>query len=195
MGLKKVGMSTIIWGLCCLLGNLGLWVSAQDALPPEQDPAAEHLTIEEQSWRVSAFYRTIVDNNLFRPLGWTPPKPKSVYRLLGTVILTDGTSIQAILQDIASERLHFVTVGDKVGNATVHEILPKQVKLDKGGQVVTLKLNTLQFLSPTRARGAAASSQSAAQTSAARTYESPTDKIKSVSKEERRRLIQRYAPK
>jgi len=88
-----------------------------------------------------------------------------------------------------------VTVGDKVGNATVREILPKQVKLDKGGQVVTLKLNTLQFLSPTRASTAAASSQSAAQTSAAWTYESPTDKIKSVSKEERRRLIQRYAPK
>lgn len=69
---------------------------------------AEYVTTPEQSWRESAFYRTIVENNIFRPLGWTPPNPTPVYRLLGTVISTDGTSGQAILQEIVSSRLYFL---------------------------------------------------------------------------------------
>ena len=34
------------------------------------------------------YYRTIIDSNLFRPLGWKPPRPKPTYRLIGTVIPT-----------------------------------------------------------------------------------------------------------
>ena len=45
------------------------------------------------------FYRTIVDNNLFRPLGWRPARPREPYRLLGTLLPNDGeTPPQAILQ-------------------------------------------------------------------------------------------------
>ena len=32
------------------------------------------------------YYRTIIENNLFRPIGWTPPRPKEPYRLLGTLL-------------------------------------------------------------------------------------------------------------
>ena len=42
----------------------------------------------------SDFYRTIIDNNLFRPLGWTPPRPIEPYRLIGepeTYIRRDHT--------------------------------------------------------------------------------------------------------
>ena len=28
-----------------------------------------------------AYYRPIIENNLFRPLGWTPPRPIEPYRL------------------------------------------------------------------------------------------------------------------
>ncbi|MCG9130686.1 hypothetical protein J5I95_03290, partial [Candidatus Poribacteria bacterium] len=31
-----------------------------------------------------AFYKTIVDHNLFRPLGWTPPNNEPSYSLVGT---------------------------------------------------------------------------------------------------------------
>ena len=34
------------------------------------------------------FYRMIINNNLFRPLGWTPPRPIEPYRLLGTLLPT-----------------------------------------------------------------------------------------------------------
>ena len=33
----------------------------------------------------SDFYRTIIDNNLFRPLGWTRPVPPPTYRLIGVI--------------------------------------------------------------------------------------------------------------
>lgn len=192
MKLKKVGMPALVWSAFWLLGNLMSNVSAAEAQSAGQNHAAGHLTAEEQRWRESAFYRTIVENNIFRPLGWTPPKPTPVYRLLGTVISTDGMGGQAILQEIASERLHFLRVGDSVGDATVTEILSKEVKLDKAGRGMTLKMSRLQFLSPTRTQGFAASSRSVGHTSAGRIYENPAHQIKSVSKEERRRLIQQY---
>lgn len=190
--MKKVGMPALIWSACWLFGNLMSNVSAQGAPLPEQNHTAEYLMPEEQSWRESAFYRTIIENNIFRPLGWIPPKPMPVYRLLGTVISTDGTNGQAILQEIASERLYFLRVGDRVGDATVTEILLKEVKLDKVGRRISLKMGRLQFLSPTHTRQ---QGKIAAQTSVSQAYESPTNEIKSVSKEERRRLIQRYYPK
>ncbi|MYK23757.1 hypothetical protein F4054_16055 [Candidatus Poribacteria bacterium] len=193
--MKKVGMPALIWSMCWLLGNLVGNVSAQGAPLPEQNHTAEYLTPEEQSWRESAFYQTIIENNIFRPLGWTPPKPMPVYQLLGTIISTDGTSVQAILQEIASEHLHFLRVGDSVGDATVTEILSKEVKLDKARRRISLKMGRLQFLSPTRTQGFAASSRSIGHTSVGRTYESPSYHIKSASKEKRRRLIQQYYEK
>ena len=78
---------------CCLLYNA--------TQPPPQDEAAsppkasetqhqtEHLRVsplqtssgmELQPCHQSEFYCTIIDNNLFRPLGWTPPRPKEPYR-------------------------------------------------------------------------------------------------------------------
>ena len=157
-------------------------------IPPHQE---ENASLTEQGGTASGFYRTIIENNIFRPLGWTPPRPSPVYRLLGTIIATEGKDRQAILQEIASERLYFLTVGDKVGDATVTEIHATSVKLEKARKVYTLKLGPLRFLSPTTRR-AAARSRSAAQTGDDPKDKSPTVHIQSVSKEERRRLIQRY---
>ena len=40
----------------------------------------------------SDFYRTIIENNLFRPLGWTPPRPVEPYRLIGTILPIDANT-------------------------------------------------------------------------------------------------------
>lgn len=37
-----------------------------------------------------ADYSTIIDNPLFRPLGWRPPRPIEPYRLLGTKLARVG---------------------------------------------------------------------------------------------------------
>lgn len=94
------------------------------------------------------FYRTIVDNNLFRPLGWRPPRPKVLYRLIGTIIPTNGgTQPQAILQATGSNKIHTVTIGDRLDtDTTVTDIQLKQVTLEKVGQRRTLKLNIAPWL-------------------------------------------------
>lgn len=99
-----------------------------------------------------AFYRVIIDNNLFRPLGWRKPNEAPSYRLLGTVVDTDTAIAQAILQETRANRYYFVTIGEKVGNATVKDIQSKQVVLDEAGKAITLKAGSLQFLTQSRSR-------------------------------------------
>ena len=101
----------------------------------------------------SDFYRTIIDNNLFRPLGWTPPRPKEPYRLLGTIVSPDAdTPPQAILQTTIGNTTRIVTTGEKLDTDTkVVDIQPKQVILSTKGQQRTLKLNAALWLNTSRA--------------------------------------------
>ena len=88
------------------------------------------------------FYHTIIDNNLFRPLGSTLPVPGEPYRLLGTILPRDAdTPPTAILQTIAGDTTHLVTVGDKIDASTeVVSIEGKQVTLSTNRQKRTLHL-------------------------------------------------------
>ena len=98
-----------------------------------------------------ADYHTIIDNNLFRPLGWTPPRPKEPYRLLGTIHPTDDrTPLTAILQSTARNKTYIVTTGEPLDASTeVVEIKSKQVVLSTEGQRRTLKLTT-HYLNPSQ---------------------------------------------
>ena len=90
----------------------------------------------------SEFYRTIIDNNLFRPLGWTPPRPIEPYRLIGTVLARDrNRPLQAIIETTAGNQTHIVTTGETLDTQTrVTEIQHKQVTLETNGQPRTLRL-------------------------------------------------------
>ena len=94
------------------------------------------------------FYRTIIDNNIFRPLGWTPPRPREPYRLLGTLIPCDGKSkAQAILQKNPAGRTYTVMIGDTLDtDTTLIDIQPKRIILEKRGQRRPLALNTTPWL-------------------------------------------------
>ena len=89
-----------------------------------------------------ADYRTIIGNNIFRPLGWTPPRPVEPYRLIGTILPRDAnTPPQAILETTAGQKTYIVTIGDKIETHTeVVDIQPKQVMLSTNGKQRTLKL-------------------------------------------------------
>lgn len=100
----------------------------------------------------AAFYKVIIDNNLFRPLGWTPPNNELAYRLVGTAVGADGVIAQATLLEKRSNRYHFVTIGEKLGDITVKDIQAKQVILEKEGKPITLKTESLQFLTTHRGR-------------------------------------------
>ena len=101
----------------------------------------------------AAFYKTIVDNNLFRPLGWTPPNNEPSYSLVGTAVDPNGAISQATLLEKRSNRYHFVTIGTKVGDMTVKDIQAKQVTLDKAGETIKLKTSGFQPLTVRRERG------------------------------------------
>lgn len=65
----------------------------------------------------ASYYRPIIENNLFRPLGWTPPSPVEPYRLVGTIFPRDsGTPPQAIIE--GSGASFIISVGDLLERST-----------------------------------------------------------------------------
>ena len=96
------------------------------------------------------FYKTIIDNNLFRPLGWTPPNNEPEYNLVGTAVDSNGVISQATLLERRSNRYHFVTVGTELDGMIVKEIQAKKVIMDKVGETVTLNTGSLQLLATKR---------------------------------------------
>ena len=118
--------------------------------PPEttdtfKPPTHRRARVRLQSPAVfdaEAFKRTIIDNNLFRPLGWQPTPPREPYRLLGTLLPRDAnTPPQAILQTTAGEQTYIVSIGDKLDASTrLVSIESKSVTLSADGQQRTLKL-------------------------------------------------------
>ena len=114
--------------------------------PPRRIRALQQNTLSD--FQETDFYRTIVDNKLFRPLGWTPPRPREPYRLIGTILPTDkNISKQAILQRTTSGRTYTVMIGETLGtDTTVTDIQSKQVTLKTNEQQRTLTLNTTPLL-------------------------------------------------
>ena len=90
------------------------------------------------------FYRTIIDNNLFRPLGWTPPRPVSPYRLLGTLVsgATDGVWVSKAIIAVQGE-VRVVEIGDSLDSETkVLGIDRDSVLLETSGKEQVLTLPT-----------------------------------------------------
>ena len=116
--------------------------------PPRRDPLTTPPVFDSET-----FYCTIIDNNLFRPLGWTPPRPTEPYRLIGTILPRDAnTPPRAILETTAGHQTYIVSLGDKLSADTeVISIEAKQVTLESNGQQRTLRLNTAVYLNPVAA--------------------------------------------
>ncbi len=98
----------------------------------------------------AAFYQVIIDNNLFRPLGWVPRKVEPEYSLIGTVIDESNAIAQAIILEKRSNRYSVLSVGESLGDVTVKDIQSKTVILDKAGKQMRLSGGGLQFLSASR---------------------------------------------
>lgn len=99
-------------------------------------------------------YQVIVDNNLFRPLGWeksavkevvkkTTPKtetivktpqerPAPTYNLTLTGIAQNGSEWTAIFEDITRKEGYFLHSGEKLKDSLVSEIFPEHIILAQG---------------------------------------------------------------
>ena len=122
-------------------------------LPDNQNPENQG-----ESRRDALFYRVIVENNLFRPLGWQVPRREPKYVLIATLIESHGARAKAFLMENASNQTYYVTMGEQVGDAIVEKIESRQVRLNILGEILTLKIPSGQFLT-----AKALSSQSYAQ--------------------------------
>ncbi len=171
-----------------------------------------------RSWSEGAanFYRPIIENNLFRPLGWIRPSNNTEYTLIGTLIESDSQIAKAFLMERRSKRYHTVTVGQTIGDAVVEDIKPNMVKLSKRGKSLKLKPDSNQFLnassaynhkkqtshasSKTRSKNASSKGKDGDKdTKKHRNYAQEEDKMRDMwkqfrgaSPQERRRMIQNF---
>ncbi len=92
------------------------------------------------------YYRVIIENNIFRPLNWKPAQEEPNYTLLGTATTPDSKASTAYITERKTNQYYAVKVGEKIGDAIVKEIQPKQVTLDKDGKMLRLSMVSVPFL-------------------------------------------------
>ena len=85
------------------------------------------------------YYQVIITNNLFRPLGWTKPKPKPTFELIATVIKQNGKH-KALIRNTRNRNLYYVAVGELAGEAIVEKIEAHRVTLNRNGESKVYRL-------------------------------------------------------
>ena len=139
----------------------------------------------------AAFYKTIIEYNLFRPLGWTPPKNEPAYSLVSTAVNANGVISQATLLERRSNRYHFVTIGTKLGDMTVKDIQAKQVIMDKEEETVTLKTGGLQLLTTKRGNEGGREGRDEGGSETARNNNTGQNRAAQMAAEKRRQMEQK----
>ncbi len=86
------------------------------------------------------FYQVIIDNNLFRPLGWTKPKSNPVFELIATVIKQNGKH-KALIRNTRNRKLYYVMIGELAGEAIVEKIEAHCVTLNRNGESIAYRLS------------------------------------------------------
>ncbi len=150
----RLSVSILLFLFCVLSLDTA---SQQPPVPVVTSPGFPHRRSSEpvenslKAFQASDFYKTIIDNNLFRPLGWTPTHQSFPYRLIGTLIPTDGnqTPPKAFLQTTTGQNTRTLILGEKVdANTTLIDIQPKVVIIETDGQHRTVSLAPHTFLTP-----------------------------------------------
>ncbi len=106
-----------------------------------------------KAFEQTEFYRTIVENNIFLPLGATASEKPARYRLIATTTPANGDSgSTALIQSNEgdTEKRIIVTIGDKLGDTTVVDIQSKHVTIETEGKQTTLELDNHLWLGPSR---------------------------------------------
>ena len=95
------------------------------------------------------FYQTILQNNLFAPLGTVlnaRPRPGTNLTLIATFTTGDPTLAAAIIKNTATDVQGTVVVGDVIGGYRVAEIHPKQILIAKDDGPAIWKFMNPSFL-------------------------------------------------
>ena len=152
----------LIYILCCLFGLYCLQAQAPKrfAAPPSTaapGPLESRVFVERDAFSESIdsdFYQTIIQNNLFAPLG-TVLNPQPVLGdslvLLGTRMYPSApVSSSAWLKNTMTGEYREVFLGDSMAGLMLTEVESKQVTLEGTNEQVLLKLKTDIFLNAKR---------------------------------------------
>lgn len=120
-------------------------INPQQNAKPLQNKNTEGKT-DNTPGTPEAFYHAIIDNNLFRPLGWQPEAPQPKYMLIGTAITKNTTQHKkAFIVERQSGQLRIVRVNDRIGEQMVKRIEAKKVILQGGDQEIILQIEHTPF--------------------------------------------------
>ena len=124
-----------------LLILLCLHSPAEAAIPT---PANERITSAVEIPRTTIppdFYQVIIDNNLFRPLGWTKPRAKVAFELVATVMKSNGAH-KALIRNTRTRTLQYAAVGEELTpGVTITEITRRAVTLNENGTSKVYRLS------------------------------------------------------
>ena len=133
-----------IFFMFVIFGYIGVTKRASQKTPPLSSPVLQlhDSDVALSVFDAKAYYSPIVENNLFRPLGWRPNRPTERYRILGTIIpTTGGVEPKALIENAGEHQTYIVTPGQKLAPDTeVIDIQSKQVTLSTNGTHRTLQL-------------------------------------------------------
>ena len=90
------------------------------------------------------YYRIITRNNLFRPLGWTPPEKKLQWYLIGTKINEDGTGWAYMSRNPEGLVTSVVRVGIDYAGSRVKTIERYKVEMENGDVYTMPRVGFLQ---------------------------------------------------
>lgn len=132
----KIPKILFCFTLVCLLSNLS-----------QSSNTNANADTKSRSFNADSFYDVIVQNNIFRSLGWRAPKRQIPYQLIGTIIYenTKKRSTAIIQETTKAKPIHSVSIGDKIGDTLILNIQPKQVTLEIAGEQTILHI-TLSYL-------------------------------------------------
>ena len=86
------------------------------------------------------FYKVIITNNLFRPLGYKKPTPGPMFKLLATVVDRKSGKSKALLRNNKDRKIYYVGVGVKLAGALVEKIESNSVTLSQNGKSEEFRL-------------------------------------------------------
>ena len=78
------------------------------------------------------YYQVIVTNNLFRPLGWTPPQSPPAFELIATVMKSDGNH-RALIRDTGTLQVYYSPIGELAAGASIEKIESRRVMVNQKG--------------------------------------------------------------
>ena len=97
--------------------------------------------------RIGDFYKVIISNNLFRPLGYGQAKSSTPpFELVATVFDSKSGKGKALILNNRNRKTYYVTVGQEFAGAKVEQIDTRKVTLRHDGKLKEFHASKTEFL-------------------------------------------------